>query len=57
MTDIAPTPAQIQATKTISSINVTAPTESVINTPFDITVTIINSAGQVLTDYTGTIYF
>lgn len=57
VTDIAPTPAQIQATKTISSINVTAPTESVINTPFDITVTIINSAGQVLTDYTGTIYF
>lgn len=56
MTDIAPTAAQIQAAKTVASIGVTVPTESSINTPFDMTVSILNSAGQVITDYTGTIY-
>ncbi len=56
VTDIAPTPTQVQATKTVASISVTAPAESPVNTPFDMTVSILNSAGQVITDYTGTIY-
>lgn len=56
VTNVAPSPAQVQAAKTIASISVTVPTESPINTPFDMTVSILNSAGQVITDYTGTIY-
>jgi hypothetical protein len=28
-----------------------------INTPFDFTVSAVNSAGQILTNYLGTIYF
>jgi len=36
---------------------VAAPLENKINTPFEMTVSAVNSAGQVLTNYTGTIYF
>jgi hypothetical protein len=41
----------------ITAISVTAPKDAVINAPFDMTVSIMNSAGQVITNYTGTIYF
>ena len=41
----------------ITAINVAAPKDIVRNTPFDMTVSVINSAGQVITNYTGTIYF
>lgn len=36
---------------------ISAPAEVKINTPFDFTVSAVNSAGQVLTNYLGTIYF
>lgn len=49
------TTTQSSATK-IASISVTAPKEAFTNTPFDVTVSIMNSAGQVITDYMGTIY-
>ncbi len=41
----------------ITAISVTAPKDAVINAPFDMTVSIMNNAGQVITNYTGTIYF
>lgn len=36
---------------------ISTPVEVKINTPFDFTVSAVNSAGQVLTNYLGTIYF
>lgn len=50
-----PTMAQSTTSK-IASISVSAPKESFTNTPLDMTVAIMNSTGQVITDYTGTIY-
>jgi hypothetical protein len=36
---------------------VAAPLDTKLNTPFEMTVSAVNSAGQILTNYTGTIYF
>lgn len=41
----------------VADFVISAPAEVKINTPFDITVSAVNSAGQVLTNYLGTIYF
>ncbi len=49
------TAPQSNTTK-IASLAVVAPKESFTNTPFDMTVSVMNSAGQVITGYTGTVY-
>lgn len=36
---------------------ISTPIEVKTNTPFDFTVSAVNSAGQILTNYVGTIYF
>lgn len=41
----------------VADFVISAPVEAKINTPFDITVSAVNSAGQILTNYLGTIYF
>jgi len=46
-----------QSATQVADFVVTIPKDTKINTPFDITVSAVNSAGQVITNYTGTIYF
>lgn len=46
-----------QNATTVADFVVSAPLETKINTPFEMTVTVVNSAGQTLKNYTGTIYF
>ncbi|MCB9806318.1 hypothetical protein H6768_00120 [Candidatus Peribacteria bacterium] len=41
----------------VADFVVTLPKDVKINTPFDISVTAVNSAGQTITNYIGTIYF
>jgi hypothetical protein len=41
----------------VADFVISAPAEVKINTSFDVTVSAVNSAGQVLTNYLGTIYF
>jgi len=48
--------ATTESSTKIAAINVTAPKESLTLTPFDMTVSIVNSAGQVIPSYTGTVY-
>lgn len=46
-----------QSANQVADFTVTIPKEAKVNTPFSITVSPVNSAGQVITNYTGRIYF
>jgi hypothetical protein len=58
MTAIDPAePANPASPTQIKAITVTAPKDIATNTAFDMTVSIVNSTGAVIPNYTGTIYF
>lgn len=46
-----------QSANQVADFTVTIPKEAKVNTPFTFTVSPVNSAGQVITNYTGMIYF
>lgn len=54
---ITATEPVVPASTQLSDITVSAPKDVVTNTPFSITVTAMNSSGQTMTNYVGTIYF